>query len=116
MSRRATTTVAQLTQALDARGVDDKRAGASGTGADLPPIDLARAARVLLLMSQERSPLYRRAATRWLSRYAAETPDLTPAMLADAADALVELERGDLDAAERLRAAVRRDPRPRWCV
>ena len=58
-------------------------------------------------MSQERSPLYPRAAARWLSRYAAETTNLIPGMLADAADALAELEHGEWDAAERLVAAVR---------
>jgi hypothetical protein len=108
--------VAQLIGALDAGRAGGGPATALGAGEDLPAVDLARAARLLLAMSQEGSPLYRRAATRWLSRYVAETADLTPAMLADAAHALVELEQGDLDAAERLRAAVWRDPRPRWCA
>ena len=49
---------------------------------------------------------YSKAAARWMSRYAAETKDLTPGMLADVADALAELEHGDFDAAERLLAAV----------
>jgi hypothetical protein len=108
--------VAELTRALDAGRGGGYLASAPETDADLPAVDLARAARVLLLLSQEGSPLYRRAATRWLSRYAAETPDLTPAMLADVADALIELEQGDLEAAERLRASVWRDARPRWCA
>jgi len=45
---------------------------------------------------------------RWLSRYAAEKRNVTPEQLADAADALAELQHGDLDAGERLLAAVKR--------
>jgi hypothetical protein len=96
-----------MNRALDAALAHSDLRMALGAAADLPAVDLSRAARLLFLMSQERSPLYRRAAARWLSRYAAETRDLTPGMLADAADALAELETGDWDAAERLLAAVR---------
>jgi hypothetical protein len=42
-----------------------------------------------------------------MARYASETKELTPAMLADVADALAELEHGDFEAAETLLAAVR---------
>lgn len=108
MSRRDSTRAVELIRTLDAGQAHSDLRLTLGPGAELPAVELGRAARLLLLMSEERSPLYRRAATRWLSRYAAETRDLTPAMLAEVAEALAELERGDIDAAERLRAAVRR--------
>ena len=95
-----------MNRALDAALAHSDLRLALGAAADLPAVDLRRAARLLFLMSQERSPLYPRAAARWLSRYAAETRDLTPAMLSDAADALAELGHGDVDAAERLLAVV----------
>jgi hypothetical protein len=37
---------------------------------DLPAVGLDRAAQLLLLMSKDESPLYRRSAARWLSRFA----------------------------------------------
>ena len=43
-----------------------------------------------------------------MARYASEAKELTPAMLADVADALAELEQGDFDAAETLLTAARR--------
>jgi hypothetical protein len=80
---------------------------ALGAANDLPVVDLARATRLLLLMANERSPLYPRAAARWLSRFTTETRDLTPAAVADVAEALAALEHGDLGARDRLLAAVR---------
>jgi hypothetical protein len=79
---------------------------AVGTARDLPSVDLARATQLLVLMASERSPRYGKAAVRWLSRYAAEGRHLTPADLADVAEALGALERGDFDARERLLSAV----------
>lgn len=70
-------------------------------------MSLANAARLLFLMAQAHDRQYARAAARWLTRYISETKDLTPGMLSDAADALADLESGDIDAAERLLAAVR---------
>ncbi len=81
---------------------------ALATARDLPAVDLDRAARIMFLMARERSPLYAKAAARWLSRYAAEQRGVTPEQLADAADALAELEHGDPDAGERLLSAVKR--------
>ena len=109
MLRQAQTKQTQRPKSLDAGLAHSDLKVSLGASSDLSAVDLDRAARLLVLMSDERSPLYRRAATRWLSRYAAETPDLTPAMLAGATAALGELERGDLGAAERLREAVRRN-------
>jgi len=74
---------------------------------DLPQIGLADAAKLLFLMARNGDRRYARAAARWMSRYAAETRNLTPGMLADVADALADLEHGDFDAAERLLEAVR---------
>jgi len=70
-------------------------------------MSLANAAKLLFLMAQAHDRRYARAAARWLTRYISETKDLTPAMLSDAADALADLESGDIDAAERLLAAVK---------
>jgi hypothetical protein len=61
---------------------------ALGAAKDLPTVDLARATKLLVLMASERSPLYPRAAARWLTRYTTEARDLTPAALADVAEAL----------------------------
>ena len=110
MPRRRATQAGELNRALDAALAHNDLRLALGAAADLPAVDLRRAARLLFLMSEEKSPLYQRAAARWLSRYAAETPELTPAMLADAAGTLAELEHGDVDAAERLLGQLS-DPR-----
>ena len=79
---------------------------AIGAACDLPAVDLARATRLLVVVREEQGPLDRRAAACWLSRYTTETRELTPAMLANVADALAALEHSDLDAAERLMTAV----------
>ena len=73
---------------------------------ELPRVSLRDAAKLLFLMARNHDSRYARAAARWMSRYAAETRDLTPGMLAEVADALAELEAGNLDAADRLLAAV----------
>ena len=75
---------------------------------ELPAMTLERAARLLWLMGKRESPLYPKAAARFMSRYVAETKDLTPAMIADVGSWLAEVEFGDVDSAERLLAAVRR--------
>lgn len=77
---------------------------------ELPRVGLRDAAKLLFLMARSHDRRYPKAAARWMSRYAAETNDLTPAMLAEVADALAELEAGDFDAAERLLAAVTSAP------
>jgi hypothetical protein len=74
---------------------------------ELPRITLDTAVRLLFLMAQARDRRYGRAAARWLTRYISETRDLTPGLISDAADALADMETGDLDAAERLLMAVR---------
>ena len=73
---------------------------------ELPRVNLRDAAKLLYLMARDHDRRYPKAAARWMSRYAAETKNLTPSMLSDVADALAELEHGDVDAAERLLAAV----------
>ncbi len=77
---------------------------------ELPRVNLRDAAKLLYLMARNGDRRYPRAAARWMSRYAAETKDLTPGMLSDVADALAALEHGDYDAAERLLAAVQSVP------
>jgi DNA-binding GntR family transcriptional regulator len=72
----------------------------------LPLVGLRDSAKLLFLMARNKDRRYRQAAARWRSRYVAETRDLTPGMLADVTDALSKLEQGDLEAAERLLAAV----------
>ena len=52
-------------------------------------------------MSTERSPLYRKAAARWLNRFASEMRGVTPTHLSEGADALAEPEPADVGAAER---------------
>jgi hypothetical protein len=54
-------------------------------------VDLKRATPLLRLMATQRSPLYPRAAARWLARFATERKDVTPELLAEAAGALAEL-------------------------
>jgi hypothetical protein len=107
MPRRRHSSAGELNRSFDTAVQHGDLRLALGAATDLPHVTLERAARLLFLMAKERSPFYPKAAARWLSRYAAETKELTPAMLADAADALAELEHGDFDAAETLLAAVR---------
>ncbi len=73
---------------------------------EVPRINLRDAAKLLYLMARNGDRRYPKAAARWMNRYAAETKDLTPAMLSDVGDALDALEHGDYDATERLLAAV----------
>jgi hypothetical protein len=74
---------------------------------ELPRVNLRDAAKLLYLMARDQDRRYPKAAARWMSRYAAETRNLTPAMLSNVADALAELEHGNFDAAERLLTAVK---------
>ncbi len=74
---------------------------------ELPRVSLGNAVKLLFLMARNQDRRYAKAAARWMSRYAAETKDLTPGMLSDVADALAELEHGDWDAADRLVAATK---------
>jgi hypothetical protein len=74
---------------------------------ELPRVGLGDAVKLLFLMARNHDRRYPKAAARWMSRYAAETRDLTPGMLSDVADALADLEHGDFEAAERLLAAVK---------
>jgi hypothetical protein len=107
MPRRPHAQAGELNRAFDAAIAHADLQLALGAAANLPHVSLERAARLLFLMAKERSALYGRAAARFMSRYASETKELTPAMLADVADALAELEEGEFDAAETLLAAVR---------
>lgn len=75
---------------------------------ELPQVPLANAVKILFLMGKNDDKRYAKAAARWMSRYASETKELTPGMLADVADALAALEHGDWDAAERLLTAARK--------
>ena len=75
---------------------------------DLPVVGLDRAAQLLLLMARDQSPLYRRAAARWISRFATEVRGVTPTELADAAEALRQLQHPDEVAAERLLMSLKR--------
>jgi hypothetical protein len=77
-----------------------------GAAKDLPAVDLARAAKILFLMAKERSPLFDKAAARWIARYAAEAKGVTADQLADVAGAVADLP--DMNAAETLLAAVKR--------
>jgi 2-phospho-L-lactate guanylyltransferase (CobY/MobA/RfbA family) len=110
MPRRTHAQAGELNRAFDAAIAHADLQLALGAAADLPHVSLERAARLLFLMAKDRSPLYRRASARWMARYASEAKELTPAMLADVADALAELEQGDFDAAETLLTAARRTP------
>jgi hypothetical protein len=107
MPRTRRAQAGELNRALDTALAHGDLQLALGAAADLPHVSLEKAARLLFLMAKDRSPLYAKAAARWMARYAAETKELTPARLADVADALAELEHGDFDAAESLLAAVR---------
>lgn len=79
---------------------------ALSAGRELPRIGLGDAVKILLLMARNRDRRYPRAAARWLSRFAAEVPDVTPEQLARVADALADLEHADTEAAEVLLAAA----------
>lgn len=107
MPRRPHSGAGELNRALDSALAHGDLGLALGAAKDLPAVGLDRAAKLLFLLARNKDRRYPKAAARWLSRYAAETRDLTPAMLSDAADALAELQAGDFDAAERLLAAVR---------
>ncbi len=107
MPRRHNNSAGELNRSFETAIAHGDLNLALAAAADLPHVSLERAVRLLVLMADERDRRYARAAARWMSRYAAETRDLTPAMLADVAEALAELEHGDLDAAEALLAAAR---------
>lgn len=101
MPRRRTTQRGEPNCAFDAAFAHNDLRCALGAAADLH-----RAALLLFLMAQERSPLCRRAAARWLSRYASETDAVTRSMLIGVAEAIAQVWRGDVEATERLLAAV----------
>jgi hypothetical protein len=77
---------------------------ALAAAADLPFVSLERAARLLHLMAVRKSPLFDRAAARWIARYAAETSGVTAEQLAEIANAIADLP--DMNAAETLLAAA----------
>jgi len=78
---------------------------ALGAAKELPAVDLARAARLLHLMAHDHSPLFDKAAARWMARFAVEVSGVTAEQLAVAADAITSLP--DLQAAETLLDSVR---------
>jgi hypothetical protein len=73
---------------------------------ELPRVGLQDAAKLLFLMARNRDRRYPRAAARWLSRFAAETKDVTPDQLSRVADALADLQQADMNAVEVLLAAT----------
>lgn len=107
MPRRPHSSAGELNRAFDTALTHGDLRLALGAAADLPHVSLDRAANLLFLMAKNHDQRYGKAAARWMARYAAETRDLTPGMLADVADALAELEYRDFDAAERLIGAAR---------
>jgi len=107
MPRRRHSSAGEPNRALDVALAHNDLPMTMAAARDLPSVGLDRAAQILVLMSKERSPLYRKAAARWLSRYAAEVQGATPTRLSEVADALAELEHADVAAAQRLLAAVR---------
>ncbi len=98
------TEAGQLNRALEhALRTGDLRM-ALAAAADLPFVSLERAARLLHLMAVRKSPLFDRAAARWIARYAAETSGVTAEQLAEIANAIADLP--DMNAAETLLAAA----------
>jgi len=73
---------------------------------ELPRVGLREAARMLHLMARDRSPLFDRAAARWISRFAVEVRGVTAEQMAEVAGAVADLP--DMNAAETLLAATRR--------
>jgi molybdopterin-guanine dinucleotide biosynthesis protein A len=99
------TPAGQLLRALDtalARGDLDLSLACAR---DLPAVTLTSAARLLNLMAREHSPLFDKAAARWLTRFIAEVPGVTAEQIAEIADAIADLP--DMNAAETLLGAVK---------
>jgi len=105
MPRRRHSAAGELNRALDAALAHGDLALALAAAADLSAVDLGRAAKLLHLMARDRSPLFDRAAARWLSRFMAEVKGVTAEQLADVAAAIADLP--DMNAAETLLAAVK---------
>ena len=72
MPRRRHSAAGELNRALDAALAHGDLALALAAAADLSAVDLGRAAKLLHLMARDRSPLFDRAAARWLSRFSAD--------------------------------------------
>lgn len=70
-------------------------------------VSLEAAAKLLHLMARDRSPLYERAALRWMGRYLSEFPRADLNGMLRVADALAEMPH-DPTAAEELLAVLRR--------
>jgi hypothetical protein len=87
----AGTTAGQKNRAFDRAVETGDLHMALAVAADMGGVDLRRATPLLRLMATQRSPLYPRAAARWLARFATERKEVTPALLAQAAGALAEL-------------------------
>jgi hypothetical protein len=105
MPRTRRAQAGELNRALDVALAHGDLALALGAAKDLPAVDLPRAARILHLMARDGSPLFDRAAARWLVRYATEAPGFTADRMADVAIAVADLP--DTNAAETLLAAVK---------
>ena len=108
MPRRRHSAAGELNRSLDIALKHGDLPMALAACRDLPTVGLDRAAQLLLLMSRDQSPLYRRAAARWLSRFASEVHGVSPTELADAAEALRQLQHADSCAAERLLTTLKR--------
>jgi len=75
---------------------------------ELPRVPLGDAARLLHLMARDKSPVFDRAAARWLSRFAVEVRGVTAERIAEVAIAVADLP--DMNAAEVLLAATNKAP------
>lgn len=84
---------------------------ASAYAKELGTVGLDDAARLLHLMARYHSPVYDRAAARWMRRYIDESPEITPGQIAEVADALAEMP-SDPSSAELLLDALRAASNP----
>ena len=110
MPRRRHSAAGELNRSLDIALQHGDLPMSLAAANDLPVVGLDRAARLLALMAREHSPLYARAAARWVARFAIERENVTPTELADVAEAISALQWGDPEATEVLLAAVRGRP------